>query len=185
MVNSFKSKSNYYILIQNEPIFLNKCILSKYYLNPNQWGKLLENSVKEEFGFITTKDRCSGDCLTKHNKFKIEIKISLGSFDGQFNFVQIRPAHDINFYLFIIYNHNIGNFGQLYYLLIPSKELYSLIPEYGGYSHGTIQQNGKIIEINEKYEYSLRPNFLKSGKSNELFYRLLKFRVFPEELRKM
>ena len=184
IVNTFRNNNSFINLCKNEPNFLNQCILSKYYLNPSQWGKLLENSIKSNFNFKNTKDNFSGDCLTNNN-LKIEIKVSLGSFNGQFNFVQIRPSHQIDYYLFVIYDCYIGIHGQIYYLLIPSKELYNLIPEYGGYSHGTITKNGKITKVDEKYEYSLRPNSLKPGKSNDLFKILLKYRVFPEQLKKL
>ena len=71
----------------------------------------------------------------KNNK-NIEIKVSFGSKDGQFNIVQIRPDHNIDYYLFVGYNLFVEDLGKTYVLYIPSEELY-VTSKYGGYSHGT------------------------------------------------
>ena len=64
--------------------------------------------------------------------------------------------------------------GQIYWFLCDAKELYKLLPEYGGYAHGSITSfkkitNQKIIDKNNNYEYSLRPNM---NKKNTKAYKL-------------
>lgn len=75
--------------------------------------------------------------------------------------------------MILVYNLFEGEYGGVYLMIIPSKELYLLIPEYGGYAHGTNLKNGKITMSNlwgSGYEYALRPNPRKKGtKSCELW----------------
>jgi hypothetical protein len=139
---------------------LYKCILCKCYLSSNIWGPLLEKTLIENFNMVKTKLKTSGDCISTNGK-KIEIKISLGDKNGGINIVQIRPDHDIDFYLIMVYNIFSGDIGEIYYILIDSKSLYNLIPMYGGYAHGTVEKLGKITAENinnRNCEYALRPN---------------------------
>ena len=139
---------------------------------------VLENSIKQKFNILQAKDNMSGDGLI--NNKTVEIKVSLGS-NGQFNFVQLRPSHTIDYYLFLIYDvySSYSELGQIHWFLSKPNDLYKLLPKYGGYAHGTVSINGKITEENickkgnEKLEYSLRPNNLKNGKPKELWNILI------------
>lgn len=172
MVKNMKKRKYDKELIINEPDILTKCILSKYKLSSNTWSMVLEKDIKERFNLTPPDDNTSGDCKSS-NGCNIEIKISLGDSNGKVNFVQLRPGHKIDYYLFLVYNIFDGDLGKVYWFLIPSNELYKLLPTYGSYSHGTISELGKIsltsIISNSSYEYSLRPNPVKPGKSKDLW----------------
>lgn len=174
LVNNMKNTINYVNIIKNEQNLLKKCILCKSYLSSNQWSILLENTVKEKFNILKKINNTSGDGISVNNK-TIEIKISLGSTNGQFSFVQLRPGHSLDYYLFLIYNINDNNteLGKISWFLCKPHELYELLPQYGNYAHGTLLNNGKItidsIYKNTHLEYSLRPNPMKNGKPKELW----------------
>lgn len=171
--------------IKKEKKILRKVILCKRHLSSNQWGSLLEKSLIKLFKLTKTKKKDEGDCVK--GVLKLEIKVSLGDKKGQINFVQIRPDHDIDYYLLMVYNLNYGVIGKLYFILIPSSELYSLLPEYGGYAHGTIQKLGKITSDNirgRNCEYALRPNIYldKPTKSVILWSKLLRYQKTEQEI---
>ena len=116
------------------------------------------------------------------NNINYEIKVSLHGKQSNLNFVQIRPDHKIDFYIFIGYNmYNNNTLGKGYIFKIPSDSLYELIIDYGGYAHGTFKKLGKISQDNLKdrnCEYVLRcdPN-AKKGKKYDLWNELLKYEV--------
>ena len=74
-----------------------------------------------------------------------------------------------------------------YDIMIPSSDLYSLIPTHGGYAHGTVEKLGKISVSNIKgrnCEYALRPNMYsdKPTKSAVLWSKLLKYKKQEKEI---
>ena len=148
----------------SEHNLLYKCIYCKKYLSSNQWGALLETHIKKLFLLKTPINHVSGDGCSLNSK-NIEIKVSLGDLKGQFNFVQIRPDHEIDYYVFMCYNVFDDELGKIHWFLCPSNKLYELLPKYGGYAHGTIQKFGKIEMTNihgHNYEYAIRPNAIKN-----------------------
>lgn len=181
LVNDMRSSNDVKSLCDREEDVLTKCVLCKKYLSSQQWGPMLESFIKKKFNLSNKEDSVSGD--GKIDNKNIEIKVSLGvnkDNESTFNFVQIRPDHNIDYYLFLVYVLEEGDLGTVYWFLVESKDLYELIPEFGGYSHGTIEKQGRITQENmfgKNYEYSLRP---KVG--NMLWNRLLKFRKTEEEL---
>jgi len=149
-----------YSVCKNETDTLRKCILCKAYLSSNQWSVLLEQFIKQKFKMSRTQNNVSGDGITTKD-LNVEIKVSLGADNGQVHFVQIRPDHKVDYYLMLVYNVHEGDLGNTYWLLCKSEELYALLPEYGGYAHGTIEKLGKITMDNiygRNCEYALRPN---------------------------
>lgn len=99
------------------------------------------------------------------------------------SFVQIRPDHNIDYYILISYNlyDTSSKIGKAFVFKIPSNSLYELIVKYGGYAHGTCKQLGKITIHNIKgrnCEYALRcdPN-KKKGKNYDIWKELLKYEV--------
>lgn len=171
-VNSMRNKENFVDICNKETNLLYKCIFCKKYLTSQQWSRLLEKHIKKTFSLNKAIDNISGDGLSKNNK-KIEIKISLQDKNGQFNFVQIRPDHNIDYYILLCYNLFETKFGKIYWFLCPSKDLYELLPKYGDYAHGTKTRLGEIKDDNihgHNHEYVLRPNpLIKKSKSKQLW----------------
>ena len=64
------------------------------------------------------------------------------------NFVQLRPDHIIDYYLFVGYNLFEDTYGKVYTFLIPSNDIHELIINYGSYSHGTVFKLGNITKDN-------------------------------------
>lgn len=135
--------------------------------------------IKNLFSLKKPLNNTSGDGRSLNNK-NIEIKVSLGNTKGQFNFVQIRPDHEIDYYIFMCYNVHDGDIGKIYWFLCPSYKIYKLIPKYGGYAHGTIKKNGIITLDNmfgHNYEYALRPT---SMHNTRLWDKLIKLFLCDE-----
>lgn len=178
IVKSMREKINYKKICIEENDFLHKCILCKYYLSATEWAPLLEKYLKDMFKISKAKQSDEGDGISINNK-KIEIKVSLGDAKGIFNFVQLRPDHDLDYYLIVCYNLYESTKGKIYMLLCNPNELYNLIPEYGHYAHGNIKKLGKITINNIKgrnLEYCLRPRLNNSkniNKSKKLWNELV------------
>lgn len=178
IVKELRQPNNRLQLCQEETNIVRKCLLSKYYLSSMQWAPLLEKHIKEKFGISTPRNNTSGDGCSPKKK-NIEIKVSLGTMDGSFNFVQIRPDHHIHYYLFLAYDVYFGKEGKVYWFLCKPHELYRLLPQYGTYAHGTVSKLGKITLRNLKghnIEYALRPSprAQKTSKQYALWQVMLK-----------
>ena len=114
-----------------------------------------------------------------------EIKVSIenGS-GGQNNIVQIRPHHKITHYILVIYSVTKD---EEFWLKVPSQELYELLPEFGGYAHGTVESQGPTSSIMaNEFEYALRPSMFAGPKSKtrRLWNILLNYRTSVEELKR-
>ena len=178
-LNSKKSINKTIEDIQREPTLVGKCILARRDLAPQSTA--METIVRRDMNILKAVDNISGDG-SKNGK-NYEIKLSLHARDSRFNFVQIRPDHNIDYYIFIGYNLEFGDEGQACMLVIPSDAIYRLIVKYGGYAHGTIDKLGALTLENMKgrnCEYALRccPNSkTKKGKNAELWAEMLKYEV--------
>lgn len=181
MVDTMRKKNKYKQRCIEEQDLLRKCIYCKYLLNSQEWSCVMEKYIMEKLLIEKPTDEISGDGI-KNGK-TIEIKVSLGSKNGQFNFVQIRPEHNVDLYIFIAYNLYEEEYGKVYTILYNSSELYKLLPDYGSYAHGTIQKLGKItyenIINNKNIEYALRPNILlkDTSKSKKLWNILIQHQI--------
>lgn len=187
IAQKLKSNVSGKIRCQQEQDTLKKCLLCKYYLSSNEWSVLMEKHVKTLFSLQKCIDSTSGDGCTK-NKLNVEIKVSLGTKDGTMNFVQLRPDHKLDFYILVAFDIHENLYGRLYWFLCKPDELYKLIPEYGGYAHGSVDKLGRITEDNIKgrnCEYALRPNPRKKGKSNMLWNIMIERFLSSEEKIKM
>jgi hypothetical protein len=178
IVKELRQSNNRLQLCQQEKNIVRQCLLSKYYLSSMQWAPLLEKHIKEKFSISSPTNNTSGDGCSPKKK-NIEIKVSLGTMDGSFNFVQIRPDHHIHYYLFLAYDVYFGKEGKVYWFLCKPHELYRLLPQYGTYAHGTISKLGKITQQNLKgrnIEYALRPSprAQKTSKQYTLWQVMLK-----------
>jgi hypothetical protein len=179
-VQTMRNKNNNKKKCQNEKDLLKKCILCKQYLSSNEYGPELENYLKQHLKINKAIDCVSGDGC-KNNK-NIEIKVSLGDNKGKLNYVQIRPDHNIDFYIFLAYNLLEDELGNVYLMLVPSEKVYELIPTYGGYAHGTVDVLGEITSQNifgRNCEYALRPNPNNNNntKPKKLWNELIKYKV--------
>jgi len=186
IVKSMRQKDNYIQIINNEDDIVKKCILCKKYLSSNQWSLILEKHIKKIFNIQKAKDSCSGDGYSINNK-NIEIKVSLGSNNGTISFVQIRPDHKLDYYLFLVYDLYKNNLGNIHWLLCNTKELYELLPEFGGYS---ISQYNKITLnniYNRNLEYVFRPSILKNNSKSYKLWCIMqqKFEKKQEEIYKI
>ena len=169
-----------YILkkIYNEPTLTGKCIMVRKFLRPQSTD--LEAICKKDLGIGPPINETSGDGNKKGINY--EIKSSIHAKKSKFNFVQIRPDHDVHRYIFLVYNlYENETIGNAHIFNVPSDNVYSLIVKYGGYAHGTIGKLGQITIDNIKgrhQEYSLRcdPN-TKQGKNFELWNELIKYEV--------
>lgn len=83
--------------------------MSRQYLTPQSTN--LETICKKDLGIGNALNSTSGD--GHKNGINYEIKISIHANKSKINFVQIRPDHDINYYILIAYNmyenDTIGN----------------------------------------------------------------------------
>lgn len=170
LVSSMKLATDYKTLCQNETDILKKCILCKRFLSANQWSVIMESHIKRRFNIGRPNSSVSGDGCSKINGMNVEIKVSLGDSQGQMNFVQLRPDHNIDYYLLLAYNMFESTMGKVYWFLCKADDLYELIPAFGSYAHGTIEKLGVITSDNMKgrnCEYCLRPNPLKPVDSKQ------------------
>ncbi len=94
------------------------------------------------------------------NGVNYEIKVSIHDTKCKTNIRQIRPHHNVDFYIIMAFNVFGGDRGEAYVFKVPSEKIYDLVLEYGGYTHGTVKRNGVITaeSIRDKstdFEYSL------------------------------
>lgn len=154
-------------------------------LSAQKYGPILEKFIRIKFNYNKNKaEDCIGDC-NKNGK-NTEIKVSLGGENHmKFNYVQIRPNHDCDTYLFTAYHlsqDNCKSEGELYIFKISKSDIKNLIVSHGGYAHGTIKEHGKItIESleNDKIikEYALRPTI-----NDNCWKALMSFRIQESDL---
>lgn len=154
-------------------------------VSSQQYGTLIEKYIRTKFDYVknSAKD-CAGDC-SKDGK-NAEIKVSLGGASHKkYNYVQIRPFHDCDNYIFTAYHLSFENVefeGELYVFQVPKEEIKTLILAYGGYAHGTIKEHGKMTfdSLNDEtntIEYALRPCI-----NDKCWNALLPFRISEYEL---
>lgn len=202
IVDKLRLKSNHkcssiYEKIKKQEDLCSKLILAREYLTPQ--SILMEKVIKNDLEIDDKFDSQSGDGIK--NGIKYEIKVSLHDRECKFNFVQIRPDHYVDFYIFVGYNLFDGYKGRAFILKVPAEFVYDLLIEgYGGYAHGTNKSLGNIDRTNFKgrnCEYVLRPNpnmclrkckviqtkdgkkitKMKNTKANILWQKLLQFEV--------
>ena len=159
------------------------CVINN--ISSQRYGPLLEHYLIKKYHFSkNSATACNGDC--SKDGVRYEVKASLGGKDHtKFNYVQLRPSHAIDYYLFTAYvltPANVETKGELCIFRIPSPRVKQMILACGGYAHGTIKKNGKITEeslfdnTNIK-EYALRPII-----GGRLWDDMLTYRVDEYEL---
>lgn len=157
-----------------------KCVILRKYTSPQstEAEKLIRNYLK----IGKPVDNTSGDGMK--NGLNYEIKVSVHDKNCNFNIRQIRPHHNIHYYILVALNLFEDEYGKAYILKVPSKKLYELVARYGGYTHGTVDDNGditleSILDKSNFFEYSLTPmpNNNDGTKSKQLWLELLSFEV--------
>lgn len=165
-------------LIESEKTLTAKCILIRNYLSPQSTD--LETICKKDLDIGNSLNETSGD--GHKNGINYEIKGSVHGKKSKLNFVQIRPDHNVDYYIHIAYNmYGNDTIGNAHIFKIPSDIVYDLVVRFGGYAHGTCATLGKITSDNIKgrnCEYALRcnPN-AKKGNNFELWNEFMKYEV--------
>ena len=172
-----KNKGEILKKIVSQSTLTEKCIMARNYLSPQSTE--LEKICKTDLKIGPRINETSGD--GHKNGKNYEIKSSIHANKSKLNFVQIRPDHNVDYYIFIAYNMYENDIGRGYIFKVPSNIVYGLVVEYGGYAHGTCAILGKITPDNIKgrnCEYALRcdPNAEK-GKNYDLWNQLKKYEV--------
>lgn len=170
-----QNKEIQYII--NEPDTLTKCILCKHCLSSQKWSHVMEKHIKTLFGIEEKVNEVSGDGTL--NGLNVEIKVSLGDNKGGFNFVQIRPDHFIDYYIFLVYDLYYGDLGKIHWFLIEKNQMTDLLKSYGQYAHGTISKHGS--DYNTRLEYALRCNKIKQTK---VWCEISKYETCIEEIKR-
>ena len=164
--------------LQTATSLVEKFILLRRAVNPQ--STVPEAMIMSDLKIGRPLNETSGD--GHKNGKNYELKFSLHTKDGGFNFVQIRPDHTVDYYLVGGYNLFEGEIGKAYICKVPAEKIYELLPEYGGYAHGTISKLGKITCDNIKgrgCEFALRPNANAADgtKKKRLWNELMKYEV--------
>jgi len=158
------------------------CLVNR--LSGQQTGPSIEKYIRHKGGMHKVKaSECRGD--VKHNGEHVEVKASLGGQNRtKFNYVQIRPSHNITYYILTAYYLDwttVENDGELFVFRIKKSDMIDLLEKHGSYAHGTIAKMGQItmdnIMKNTDYEYSLRPTY-----GDKLWKNLLEYRYTKSDL---
>ena len=177
-VKDTKNKADILQKVLSQNTLTGKCIMARSYLAPQSSD--LENIYKNDLKIGKPLNNTSGD--GHKNGINYEIKSSVHAKKSKLNFLQIRPDHNVDYYIFIAYNmYENDNIGKAHIFKIPSNNLYDLIVNYGGYAHGTCDKLDNITIDNIKgrnCEYALRcnPN-AKKGRNLELWNEFIKYEV--------
>jgi|SaaInl5LU_22_DNA_1037371.scaffolds.fasta_scaffold45750_4 hypothetical protein len=152
------------------------CVVN--HLSGQQSGPAIEKYIIEKNKMEkVSASKCCGD--GKYNGKFLEIKVSLGGKDrNKFNYVQIRPSHDIDYYILTAYHLDyttIDDNGELFIFLIEKPVMVDLLAKHSSYAHGTKAKLGKIsresIMNNTDAEYALRTTYGDALWSDLLEYR--------------
>jgi hypothetical protein len=110
-----------------------KCVLVREYLRPQTI--IFQYIVMNDLGINKLINETSGDGCK--NNINYEIKTTIHAKDCKHIFVQIRPDHNIDYYILISYNlyDKILKLGKAFIFKILSSNLYKLVIKYGGYAH--------------------------------------------------
>lgn len=182
IIKSDKKKTDEALAVADESTnLLEKCVIWREFTVPSG-AVVVEQYIKKNLKIGKKENEVSGDGRKGDTNY--EIKVSIHSKDGCVNIVQIRPHHDIDYYIVVTLNL-FENGGTAHCLKIPAKDMYELLPKYSGYAHGTIGKHGKItaenIEKNKKSqcEYALRPkpNSPKGTNGYKMWAEMSKYQV--------
>ena len=159
----------------------------EYGLSPQQYGDGAQSIAGRLCNFQKEVLEDAGDF--RDGEYSVEFKFTIANPNGKINFVQIRPSYKIDYYILVVYDPCMYGDDLFEVFVCKSKDLYDLLPEFGGYAHGTVKENGQITQENiEKKlsfgcEYALRPN--TRANADKKSGKLLKPCRLMEEIRKI
>lgn len=153
---------------------IEKCATARKNMSPN--STFMEQVVKMDLEIQNARNKTSGDGFKNGRNY--EIKCSIHDKSSTFNWRQIRPDHNIDFYILIGYNLEVDELGKAYNFKIPSSDLYQMVADYGGYSHGS--KEGQLPAITtgnmkghlREYSLTINPNTKHKAKRQQLWNKL-------------
>tara|TARA_R110000744_G_scaffold350701_1_gene456410 strand:+ start:55 stop:672 length:618 start_codon:yes stop_codon:yes gene_type:complete len=159
--NSVNKIQNYIMNECNNPH--EAFVLSKTYLSSQSYGGVLESFYKRFFHLSKIKESQDGDLNSTHiGNVEVKVSIQHNVSDVQFCMMQLRPAHNVDYYLGVFYSFTESS---IKYILAPSSNIKDIIEKYcGSYSHGTKTGKGKPIRKNwekdteAEFQFSFQTN---------------------------
>jgi hypothetical protein len=161
------------------------CYCFRKQLIAQQFGPGIERYLINKFRYNRNyRNETNGDCSKDGNNY--EVKVSLGGINrNQYNYVQIRPFHNIQYYLLTAYHvdqASVKSHGSLFIFKVSKEDMIILLVNHGSYAHGTFEQNGAITldtlyDIDNKKEYVLRPKL-----GDTCWQDLLAFQITESQL---
>lgn len=170
---AYNNFSNHKIIehISQSNNLLEKFVYLRRYTGPQ--SNISEKIIKNDLQINNPINNTSGDGHKNGNNF--EIKVSIHSKDCALNIRQIRPHHTIDFYIVIHLDIFSLTEATVTTYKIPATDLYNVIPKFGGYTHGTVKEKGKITidsiyDDKHSFEYSITYSPMKNnkGKNKEI-----------------
>lgn len=157
-----------------------KFVILRNFTSPQ--GTLSQQVIMKDLLLDGPKNEISGDA--RKGGVCYEIKVSIHAKNCSLNIRQIRPHHDVDFYIIAYLNIFKQESEMINVFKIPTENMYDFIVKYGGYTHGTFHQNGPITiesvrDRSKRFEYSLtyNPSVKGDGKNATFYKELLKFKV--------
>jgi hypothetical protein len=154
-------------------------------LSAQQYGPLLERYIIDRYGFEKNHaSRCKGDCYKAGVDY--EIKASLGgATHARYNYVQIRIAHGVAYYLltaFHLIDDNVDEEGELYVFKLSKSDMVQLVLAHGSYAHGTTREHARITKASLEDPDSTKEYAVRTTYGGACWKRLLRFRIAEAEL---
>ncbi len=154
-------------------------------LSAQQYGTLLERYIITRYGFEKNRaSRCNGDC--RKDGVDYEIKASLGGVThARYNYVQIRIAHSVAYYLltaFCLTEDNVEEEGELYVFKLSKSDMRQLILAHGSYAHGTTREHARITKESLEDPDSTKEYAVRAAYGSACWKRLLPFRIAEADL---
>lgn len=125
------------------------CLFAKALMKAQSYGGYLERFLKRRFGLNDAPDNKSGDASCVDGN--IEIKVSLGDKNGNWVLQQVRPHHNIQFYLVLCYSIRDD---QARLFIIPHDICIDLCKKYGGLAHGTKDRYEQQTDIELGFRFN-------------------------------
>lgn len=155
-------------------------------IGSQSYGAGAESIVGRLCGLEPEPSEDRGDFRFKD--LSIEFKFSIVNVEGKMNFVQLRPSYKIDYYIFCFYDPCLEGDDLFETIICSAKDVYDLLPDYGGYAHGTIKENGSVTKENIQRnievgcEYVLRPKTRGQTKGARLLRELREINLLQEKL---
>lgn len=158
---------------------------SKKYLSSQSYGGVLESFYKRFFNLTKINESQDGDLLTS-TLGKLEVKVSIefpSKNDISFCMMQLRPAHNVDYYLGAFYSYTQSN---IQYILVPSNKMKNIILKYcSSFSHGTKKGKGavtkELIESDTEAEFQFTFSITPSKKKDYKKWKELESFVHSEQ----